>query len=132
MVLGAWLGGYYSHLLAAVNETLLLGRDAFFLFDALLYALDLLGGEGVLDLVGWWGWLLCCACGVSFSFSIFFCLFLCLYGCEERLGCVLRAYLVVRLNVELDLFAGEGADSIVGAGQLTFRCFYTLVKRWLT
>lgn len=44
--LGAWLGGNYSHLLAAVDETLLLGRDALFLFDALLYALDLLGGEG--------------------------------------------------------------------------------------
>jgi hypothetical protein len=29
------------HLLASVDQTLLLGRDAFLLFDALLYALDL-------------------------------------------------------------------------------------------
>jgi hypothetical protein len=29
------------HLLAAVNQTLLRRRDAFLLFDALLYALDL-------------------------------------------------------------------------------------------
>lgn len=50
------------------------------------------------------------------SLSLSLCLLLCFCGGEERLGCVLRAYLVVRLNVELDLFAGEGADSVVGAG----------------
>lgn len=58
----------------------------------------------------------CVARVVCASLSLCLCLLLCLCGCEERLGCVLRAYLVVRLNVELDLFAGEGADSVVGEG----------------
>lgn len=80
------------HLLAAVDQTLLRRRDAFLLLDALLYALDLYH----LSMVSL----------LKTRFAL--------------LLASLAAYLVVGLDVQLDLFAGEGADSGWGRiGQLS-------------
>ena len=119
------------HLLAAVDQTLLLGRDAFFFFDALLYALDLfrVGRKRVspvypvrcsisscscfkalLGMVG---------CGVSLRFIRPRTALLCLARslARGRLGICWGGlgypYLVVGLDVQLDLLASEGADSVL-------------------
>ena len=76
------------HLLAAVDQTLLRRRDALLLLDALLYALDL-------------------SCFIPQSAIL------------KHILCVLlfplvRAYLVVGLDVQLDLLAGECSDPVIG------------------
>lgn len=93
---------------AAEDETLLDGWDAFFFFYALLYAGDLGGGQGLVV----WVRLFCIGLVIGVSqrrkkppIGIYGSV--CVGDGVRR--CV--PYLVVGLDVELDLLACEGADS---------------------
>jgi hypothetical protein len=112
---------WYVHLLSSKDESLLDGRDTLLLLDTLLYPRDLPSLPTVSTSIN-------VASSVR-SFEIeedYKSLVIfgdvshspgCVYRSIDRLPQVLRrelggrSYLVVRLNIQLDLFSGEGADS---------------------